>query len=268
MRLPFASLAACAALITPVASGAQTADQARLIFSVAAGQTSGGGQLWHVGRQPFVVDPTETDTLAIDRSFRNSLDVILSGTYFPNDHLGYNIEAQLIGLGSQDRCRIVANQGSLQTAELCSTINNAERSATSATLSGGVVYRIWSRQPFHPYVRANLGVLISQQSFIKTSGRIRAPSDSTQDAFLTLYEDGSPANLQPYLSFGGGVVAVIGRGYQLRFEARDNWVRVPTVIGASQRQGLKPPTSTTGKHVLSFTLGFDVVLERKRGRRY
>jgi len=64
------------------------------------------------------------------------------------------------------------------------------------------------------------------------------------------------------------VVGVIGRGYQFRFEVRDNWVRIPTVSGPAQRQGLKPPTSTSGKHVLSFTLGFDVVLERKRGRRY
>jgi hypothetical protein len=268
MRPLLVSLAACAALIPPAFARAQTADQARLVFSVGLGQTSGGGRLWRVGRQPFVVDAAETDTLAVERSFRNSLDVILSGTYFPNDHLGYNIEAQLLGLGSEDACRIVANQGSPQTADLCGSINNSERGATSASLSGGLIYRVWSRQPLHPYVRANLGILISQQSFIKMSGRVRSTRDTTQEALLTLYEDRNPASLQPYLSFGGGVVAVIGRGYQLRFEVRDNWVRVPTVSGPAPRQGLKPPTSTSGKHVLSFTLGFDVVLERKRGRRY
>jgi hypothetical protein len=54
----------------------------------------------------------------------------------------------------------------------------------------------------------------------------------------------------------------------VRFEVRDNWVRVPAITSPTDRQGLIPSSSPVGKHLLSFTLGFDVVLERKRGKRY
>lgn len=266
MRLLRLAPAALAALLSTSDLPAQTADQARLMFSVGLGQTSGGGQLWSVGRQPFLIDATTTDTLAIDRRFRRSLDVVLSGTYFPGDHLGFNVEAQLLGLATEDDCRIVATTGRIETRDLCRTIGRSERSGTSAALSGGVMYRIASHQPLHPYARVNAGLLISQQSFVKTTGIVYNAAD--EPAQLTLFEDRNPSTVQPYLSFGGGVVAVIGKGYQFRFELRDNWVRVPRVDGPTIRQGLKPSTSTVGKHLLTATIGFDVVLERKRGRRY
>lgn len=244
-------------------ASAQTADQARLMFTIGFGQTAKTSQLWSIGHQPFQVGPSVIDTIAVGRDFRRSLNVILSGTYFPGDHLGFNIEAQLLGLATKDRCRIVFTQGSIETFDVCTSINREERSATSAAISGGLIYRIASRQVIHPYVRANAGMLITQQSFIKTRGFV-----GLEDAELTLYEDRNPARIQPYLSWGGGVVAVIGRGYQFRAEIRDNYVRVPMVTGPTARQNLVPPRTTVGKHILSMTIGFDVVLERKRGRRY
>ncbi|HWA15934.1 MAG TPA: hypothetical protein VG817_05860 [Gemmatimonadales bacterium] len=245
---------------------AQTADQARLMFTIGFGVTANTANLWRVGNQPFQVDPGTIDTLSVARDFRRSLNVILSGTYFPGDHLGFNVEAQLIGLASKDKCDIEATTGSIITYDLCSTINREERSATSAAISGGLIYRIGSRQVIHPYVRTNLGILITQQSFIKMRGFVTG--DEFEDAELTLFDDRDPARIQPYVSFGGGLVAVIGRGYQFRAEVRDNYVRVPSITGPTSRQGIVPPTELRGKHVLSMTIGFDVVLERKRGRRY
>jgi hypothetical protein len=245
---------------------AQTADQARLMFTLGAGITAKTSTLWSVGSQPFQVGPGVIDTLSLSRDFRRSLNVILSGTYFPGDHLGFNVEAQLIGLATEDRCRITATQGSFLTSDLCRTINNEERSATSVAVSGGLIYRIGSHQPIHPFIRSNVGILITQQSFLKTRGYVG--SDLGEESQLTLYDDRDPAMIQPYLSFGGGLVAVIGRGYQFRVEVRDNWVRIPTVTGPTDRQGIEPPNEMRGKHVLSMTIGFDVVLERKRGRRY
>lgn len=242
---------------------AQTADQARLMFTLGFGQTAKTNTLWSVGSQPFQIESGVLDTMAVSRDFRRSLNVVLSGTYFPGDHLGFNVEAQLLGLATEDKCRITFTTGSFETIDVCSTINNAKRSATSAAISGGLIYRVASHQVIHPYVRANVGVLITQQSFIKTKGFI-----GLDGAELTLYEDRNPARIQPYLSYGGGLVAVIGRGYQFRVEVRDNFVRVPMITGPTARQGLIPPSETVGKHVLSMTIGFDVVLERKRGRRY
>jgi hypothetical protein len=258
-------IAACLAVVSTATLEAQTADQARLMFSVGIGQTSGGGNLWSVGRQPYLITSTSSDTLSIDRRFRRSLDLVLSGTYFPGDHLGFNVEAQLLGLATEDDCRIVSAASAPETASICHSIGRRQRSGSSAALSAGVFYRVASHQPLHPYARVNIGLLVTQQSFIKTSGE-----DTTTVDFplATIYEDNNPSSVKPYLSFGGGVVAVIGKGYQLRFELRDNWVQVPRVTGATVRQNLRPPTEYVGKHLLTATIGFDVVLERKRGRRY
>lgn len=265
-RLLLPPFVALASLLSATTLSAQTADQAKLMFSVGIGQTSGGGTLWSVGRQPFIISPTITDTLAVNRVFRRSLDLVLSGTYFPGNNLGINIEAQLLGLGTEDNCRITSAAPAQLTQDLCRSIGRTSRTGSSAALSGGLVYRFASHQPLHPYVRANLGLLVTQQSFIKTAGDVRGSGGEVSTA--TLFEDNNPSSVKPYLSFGGGVVAVIGKGYQFRFELRDNWVSVPTVTGATSRQGLKPPYDYVGKHILSATIGFDVVLERKRGRRY
>jgi hypothetical protein len=242
---------------------AQTADQARLMFTLGFGQTATTRNLWSVNGQPFIPASGQVDTLSVSRDFRRSLNVILGGTYFPGDNLGFNFEAQLLGLATKDKCRITFTQGHINTLDLCNSIDREERSATSAAISGGVMYRILSRQPIHPYVRTNVGLLITQQSFLKTRGFI-----GIDEAELTLFDDRKISRLQPYISFGGGLVAAIGPGYQFRVEVRDNYVRIPRITGTTGRQGLVPPHETVGRHVLSMTIGFDVVLERKRGRRY
>ncbi len=244
--------------------GQATADQARLIFTVGLGQTNGGGTLWAVN-QPVSFPAGLLDTISIGRALRNSLNVVFSGTYFRGDHLGFNVEAQLLGLGTRDRCTVIGTLQDSANSALCNSIDGSSRVATSTSLSVGVVYRVASHQPVHPYIRGNVGFVVSPQSFIETVGRVRT---SNGLADVRVYDDQNATTVRPYASFGGGVVAVIGRGYQLRFEVRDNWVRLPVVTGPSTTTALTPQRSSAGKHVLSFTLGFDVVLERKRGRRY
>jgi hypothetical protein len=130
-------------LLTPAALMAQaTVDQARLMFTIGVGGTTGGGTLWRVN-QPFVASPGVTDTLAVGRHFRNSLDVVFAGTYFPGEHLGFNVEAQLLGLGTRDSCTLLATQGAAITSDLCSSLNHRSRSATSAAVSAGAVFRVW-----------------------------------------------------------------------------------------------------------------------------
>jgi hypothetical protein len=219
-----------------------------------------------VGNQPVIVAPGISDTIAIERAFRRSLAVVFSGTYFPNDLVGFNLEGQLLGLATQDDCRLVSAVSDSLTRDLCRSLGRSDHYASAVALSGGVVLRFASRQPLHPFVRANAGFVVSQQSFVRTQGRVYTDSGAVAD--LTLYEDENPASLQPYLSVGGGIVAVIGRGYQFRAEVRDNWVRVPAVAGPTIRQGVRPETEGVGRHFLSLLVGFDIVLERKHGRRY
>src|SRR5690606_17843800 len=107
-------------LAAAVPLSAQTADQARLIFSLGVGVTSKTSNFWRVGAQPFQVQSGIIDTLSVERDFRSSLNVILSGTYFPGDHLGFNVEAQLLGLATEDNCRIRQTSGALETSDVCS----------------------------------------------------------------------------------------------------------------------------------------------------
>lgn len=259
-----AALGLCVAL-TPAGLRAQaTADQAQLEFTIGVGQTSGGGQLWQVGKQPFI-DQGFVDTLALTRTFRRTINVSFAGTYFPGNHLGFVGEAQLLGLGTEDDCSIRYTAGAIITSELCRSIGRAERNATSVAVSVGAVYRIAGRQMVHPYLRVGGGVVVTQQSFVRVRGEVGGSGNPSD---LILYDDDNNTTVKPYLLFGGGVVAVAGKGIQFRFEVRDNWVRIPVVTGPTIQQGLIPPTGIASKHLLSFMIGFDIVLERKRGRRY
>lgn len=264
MRVLLIVSALTATALLPTGLAGQTADQARLVFSLGVGQTSGGGTLWRVGRQPLMSAQGDLDTLDVNRHFRRSLSVVFSGTYFPGDHFGFNVEAQLIGLGTNDGCAVVATKGDPFTADVCNSINRGKRSATSAALSVGGVYRVASHQPIHPYVRGNVGLVFSQQSFLKTYGEY---DDSLGQFLVPLYFDSKSTTVSPYLSLGGGVVVALGRGYQMHFELRDNWVSLPSISGPATL-GSVPPNHRVGKHLLSFIVGLDVVLERKRGRRY
>jgi hypothetical protein len=240
--------------------GQRTADQARLMFSVGLGQLSGGGTLWSVGRQPLLGN-IQNDTLSLSRQFRRNLVIAMSGTYFPGRHLGLNVEAQLIGLGTEDQCVLHTLPGTALGDSVCASFNRRERTATSAAISVGGVYRIASHHVIHPYLRGNVGLVVTQHSFLKAAG-------DSSGVEVEIYTDDRTTSAQPYFSLGGGVVAVIGRGFQARFELRDNYIKIPAVSGATSRQGLKPPSNSIGKHLLTFIVAFDVVLERKRGRRY
>jgi len=268
MRVRHASLLALTVLAASAArlEGQRRADQARLMFSLGMGWASGGGTLWSVGKQPLAVQLNEIDTLSVGRSFRNSFNLVFSGTYFPGDHLGFTLEAQLLGLGTVDGCLIRATQGALFTQETCSSIEGSERSSSSTALAGGVMYRIASHNVIHPYLRAMGGMVIAQESFVKMKGRVTGSTGERAD--LILYDDKGGASFSPYVGLGGGVVIATGRGFQMRFEVRDNWVNLPAVSGPTARQGSVPPSDRVGVHRLTATIGFDILLERKRGRRY
>jgi hypothetical protein len=70
------------------------------------------------------------------------------------------------------------------------------------------------------------------------------------------------------LGLGLGFTAAVAKGYQLRWEVRDNIVGVQRVTSAPAAARVVPPHDVTYKHLFSMSIGFDVVLERRRGRRY
>ena len=82
-----------------------------------------------------------------------------------------------------------------------------------------------------------------------------------------IYSDPSPTQVTGYAALGVGITAAVARGYQLRLEARDNYIGLQRVKQAGA-EGSVPPHGVRGKHVFSLLMGFDVVLERRRGKRY
>jgi hypothetical protein len=129
------------------------------------------------------------------------------------------------------------------------------------------MYRIMSRKVISPYARLSAGLVISQHSTIQTDGFFTGPG--SEDVRFTVYDDPDRAQATPVVALGAGFTAALGRGYQLRWELRDNIVGLERVTAATfGTPNLEPQHDRGWKHVWSVTFGFDVVLERRRGRRY
>jgi hypothetical protein len=258
---------ACVALF--LATGAtpafaqRTGDQARLIFTILAGYV-GGKDLWSVGAQPVQLT-TQADTFALQRRIRSHIAVGFRGTYFPGENLGLAVEGFLVGLGFEDGCRHAFSSGSTDASNTCQSIQGDTKAATAVVLSAGPVFRVNSRKLLSPYAMANLGLAISTQSSLRTIGQF--PS-SAGNVSVIIYDDDHDSRIAPALGLGAGFTAALGKGYQLRWEVRDNIVGVQRVTGSTTQMGLVPPHELEYKHLFSMTIGFDVVLERRRGRRY
>jgi hypothetical protein len=240
-----------------------TGDQARLVFTISGGIV-GDRDLWSTSPQPVqFISPA--DTLALERRIRSTLAVGFGGAYFPGENLGFTAEGFLIGLGFEDSCRQVFSSGSPNVTEACQSIQGNKKAATSVVLSAGSMFRVMSRKPVSPYARANLGLVFSSQSSVRTVGQHSSPLGP---ADLIIYSDDKNSRVEPALALGVGFTAAVARGYQIRWEVRDNIVGVQRVTGPTPQAGVIPPHDRAFKHLFSMTLGFDVVLERRRGRRY
>jgi opacity protein-like surface antigen len=250
--------------ISPSLAPAQaTRDEARLLLGVSLGAAT-GSELWSIGAQPiqFIVP---ADTFALTRQIRSNLVVGFGGTYFSGENLGLSVEGFLIGLGLQDNCRQTFSSGSGDIASVCRSLQGREKPASAVTLSVGPVFRFNSRKLVSPYVRANVGFTLSNQSSIRTSGEF--PTDSGPST-IVVYSDDKNSRIDPSLMLGAGVSMALSKGSLLRWEIRDNMVGIQKVTGTIPVAGFVPPHKRVFKHLFSMSIGFDIILERRRGRRY
>jgi hypothetical protein len=256
-----AIVAAALVVSTGPLEAQRTGDRARLIFTVSGAYVQGKG-LWTVRDQPVLDGPSTIDHLGITRSIMPTLGAGLSGTYFAGEHVGLTADAFLLGLGYEDNCVTLTGVQSAQTAEVCDDIDDNERRAAAVTLSGGAVFRFFSREAISPFARVSAGLLFSNQSSVLTQGF------SDEGVQLTIYEDEKDTRVGPALAIGVGASMPLGRAYQLRWEVRDNIVGIERVTGATSDARFEPPHERTFKHLFSVLIGIDIVLERQRGRRY
>ena len=107
-------------------------------------------------------------------------------------------------------------------------------------LNGGLVYRVASRAIISPYVRAAGGILFTTQSSIRMIGQF--PSVATGEPVdAVIYPDNSDSRVTPTAVLGLGFTSAISRGYQLRWEVRDNIATVRAVTGATAEAGSRRP---------------------------
>jgi opacity protein-like surface antigen len=260
--LALVALLVMSAPITPLWAQ-RTRDQARLIFTVSGGIVY-GRSLWFTSPQPVQFTST-ADTLALGRRIRSTFTLGFLGSYFAGEHLGFTGEGFFLGLGYKDSCSQLYSSGSSEIAAVCQSIQGATTSATSVVLAAGPVFRVYSREALSPYVRASLGIVISNQSSLRTIGRFPSSAGTVN---LIVYDDNHDSRVAPTLALGAGFTTPLASGYQFRWEVRDNIVGIQQVTGPSSQIRTIPPHKLAYKHLFSMTLGFDVVLERRRGRRY
>jgi hypothetical protein len=126
-----------------------------------------------------------------------------------------------------------------------------------------MIYRIASDEFISPFARASAGVLINNQSPLLLVG------ETNGGAELVIYDDQNKGTrLRPSFALGVGVTVAMSRGYQMRWEVRDNILGIQRVNGPTSGFGQVPPHQTVYKHIFSLNVGLDVILERKPGRRY
>jgi hypothetical protein len=256
-------LAAIAALAFPstAALAQKSGDQSRIIFTIS-GAYIGGRGLWTVPNQPVQDPPAFVDTFNLNRSIAANFGAGFSGAYFPSGNVGITADFLLLGLGYDDACRITNTPESLRNLEVCDDIDEQDKSAAAVTIGVGGNFRFFPREFISPFARANVGILIANQSSILVQGV------SNEGVLLTIYDDEKRESVTPAFALGVGATMQISRGYHLRWEVRDNIVGIDAVTGPTDAPRFVPPHEQVFKHMFSVLIGIDVVLERDRGRRY
>jgi hypothetical protein len=263
-NLVVALAAALATLGTPAPVRAQkTGDQSRLVFTVSAGYVT-GTSLWHVPNQPVAGNAFD-----VARSIEGRLGGGMAATYYKGEHLGLNADIFAFELAYADACRVLGTASEINRLG-CQNIDETERSALAAALSVGAIFRVASREMVSPFARVGAGILISNQSSLVMSGLARpANLPANEPPFLVrVYDDNRKSRVGAALQLGVGFTTPISRGFQFRWEVRDNITGIQKVDGAAPENDLDPPHGIAYKHLFSLIAGIDLVLEKARGRRY
>jgi hypothetical protein len=287
-------LFAFALVSAPLALQAQEGGQTNLVLSIYGG-VNAGHSLWAVGRQPLCVllgssgtytqcetfktatdSGNVSDTLAFARDVSSSLLLGAAVSYFPNAHLGFQGQIYFFGLSFDDRCQNVGPpyqpDAENKNQQLCNSFSSTGASASAVAFVGGVTFRVAPHHAISPYVRAGVGITTYSGGTLSVSGNIVTNGiDPTTGQPIVVSRavvvDTTPKTTSWTLQFGAGFTAHLSPGYQFRMEIQDALVPLERLIGPANDFG-QAPHETKIYHHIGLTIGLDVVLEHKRGRRY
>ena len=260
----FVSLALAGVVCT---AAAQTGVQPNLVLTIFGGAVT-GHELWAVGKQPLsVLGTSNYDTLELSRSITSSIVVGAAATYFVSPHVGLHLEMSYLGLPIESGCIGLYYNADAENKnqQVCDGIQAQPSDGGAITIFGGVTLRAAPRRSFSPYVRGNVGIVNQSRSTIDMAG---AFADGSGAVFVRqVIADPKPRRTSVLLGAAAGFTTPLGPGYQFRLEARDLIVSLDRLIGPANALGIGPVAARSYHHI-ALTLGLDVVLERKRGRRY
>jgi hypothetical protein len=250
---------------------AQTPTEPTIVLTIYAGAITGHG-LWSVPRQPLVVEGTEGapipefDTLDLRRNVSAGLTLGLRGAYFIRRHLGIELDISYLDNSYDDVCvgTYVANADD-RNEQVCGDIDGRHSSGSIIAAFGGFNLRAWGDRNVSPFVRAAIGVANITRSSVDVSGTYVRSDGAIRDRAVIV--DTDPRRLSPAFLIGAGISSRFARGYQVRLDVRDVIVGLDEVDGPADIQG-RAPVSTRYHHRFVLTLGLDIVLEKRRGRRY
>ena len=245
-------------------------DQARLSFGMAIGY-NGGSNLWSVHDQT-IFGSFGVDSADVSRIIRPTLGITFLGVYYPNSRIGFTGEIHLIGLAYEDHCSLTTNSGSADTHQICSSINGSQSPGTAVAATVGTILRPFPWAGVQPYFRGNVGLTVSEQSTLRMRANfIEEACDTTQStcgSTYFLFEDSHPTSVSPTGALAVGITGFVGRGSQLRVEVKDNLVILKEVRGTTAYQAREPPWQQKVHQIFTLSVGMEVVLEKRRGRRY
>jgi hypothetical protein len=262
----------------PRSGRAQETRGPNLILSVSGGLTT-GSDLWSLARQEAPVAGTgaQLDTLSFARLLRPGASAAVGATYYTPGRWGYTLEVAYLGLGSESRCGVVGQFKSDPqriNEQAClggpSPVQGKHVPSSAVTFQAGLAYR-FSTRTAQPYLRVTGGFALLGNSFVQTSGIvITSTRGCSTGCTLVFLDEESRRELALAATLALGVTLATAPGYQFRFEIRDAIVSLPVVTGAADPFSGDPipPTTSRIKHVPTLMAGFDVVLERRRTRRY
>ena len=255
-----------AATCLAAGAAAQEPGQPTLILTVYGGVGS-GHQLWDVDRQPLLVGGSTSnpaDTVRLNRQLTSAF--MLGGVFqlFPRGALGFSVDIGYRALAIDDTCApVVPFQPGNANTTLCNNITAQSHPGGSVvTLGATGIVRVAPGGFISPYLRAGANLAFTTVSMIEMA----APDTLGGIPRVVIRDDNPRRNSAGFLA-AGGVMMRIGPAYQLRLEFRDDMTVFERVVGPANAVAIAP-TATELYHNLGLVVGFDVLLEQRRTRRY
>lgn len=256
-------------------AAAQSREEPQLIFSITAGLSAGAGALWTVPQQQVQVNSPSggLDTLALARYLRPGLTATLLAGLFRSPHVGYMVEAGYFGVGTEERCHNVVPykpDGENVNEQACTRAQGLNIPTSAVGFQVGLTYRLAPEGSVTPYVRAGAGPAFLGNSFVQTEGLVQATRCGTTDdlCYIPFLTAQSTQEITWLVTLAAGATIAAGSGSRLRFEVRDLIGPLPVPTGPANPTTVVAPVGTRIRHIPTFIAGFDIVLERRRGRRY